>query len=195
MSCIVGYVDSETGNIYMGSDSAGVIVETLSSRVRPNVKIFEKGNMLFGVAGSFRVLQILRYSLNIPEQPEELPDYDYMCTLFIKALRESVQENECFQVQNEGEVYFDGSILVGYKGELYKIEADLSVTIIDDFEAVGCGEAYALGSMYTSTSLNHYNPKDIVTLALKSSGEYSMGVRPPYVCFVLKNNNEINELN
>ena len=52
---------------------------------------------------------------------------------------------------------------------------------INDFSAIGCGESYALGSLYSSSNLT---PQKRVKKALEAASYFSGGVYPP---FILKN--------
>ncbi len=61
---IAGIADPRSGRVYIGGDSAG----TGSSQqiIRSDSKVFFNGACLFGCTSSFRMLQLLRYSLEIP---------------------------------------------------------------------------------------------------------------------------------
>ena len=62
MTCIVGLVHE--GVVYIGGDSAGVA--GLSLTVRADEKVFQNGEFLMGFTTSFRMGQLLRYSLKPP---------------------------------------------------------------------------------------------------------------------------------
>ena len=181
MSCIIGYVDG--GKTYIASDSAAINDQSLSSRTSVD-KVFPKGNMIFGVAGSFRIGQILRYNFIQPEHPENMNDMEYLCSVFVDSMI------ECFKqygsgAQNENEILFDGSIIISYRGKIYNIEEDFSVFEGNKFMATGCGEDYALAALYALE--NSTCADDIITkihIAMKASYQYSIGVRPPFYCYV-----------
>ena len=61
MTCIVGLVHE--GVVYIGGDSAGV--GGMSLTVRADEKVFQNGEFLMGFTTSFRMGQLLRYSLKL----------------------------------------------------------------------------------------------------------------------------------
>ncbi len=92
MTCIVGWLEGD--DVYIGGDSAGVN-GYYGKRIRADEKVFTKnGTMIFGFTSSFRMGQILRYSLTIPEQTKKQGDYDYMCTTFLDALLKVLEEKK-----------------------------------------------------------------------------------------------------
>ena len=175
MTCIVGW--TENGKVWIGGDSAGV--GGLSIRTRADEKVFKNGDMLFGYTSSFRMGQLLRYSLVVPEQSKRKDDYRYMCTDFIDAVI-NLFESKKFAKTNSGEIS-GGTFLVGYKGKLYEIENDFQVAVPSlNFEAVGCGVDIAIGALHALR--NHkMKPRDRIIKALEAATEFSAGVRPPFI--------------
>lgn len=180
MTCIVGFTDKK-GNIFMGGDSAGV--GGYAIRIRSDVKVFQKENMLIGYTSSFRLGQLLRFKLGIPKHEEGVSDYEYMCTSFIDAVRTCLKDNGYTVIKNNSEEI--GTFLVGYNGKIYKIEDDLQVQMTyDNYDACGCGESYAIGAVY---SLNKNLPgKIIVKKSLECAENFSAGVRRPFIILKLE---------
>lgn len=179
MTCIVGWIEESKGkrDVWIGGDSAGV--GGLSLRIRKDTKVFRNGDMLFGYTSSFRMGQLLRYSLNIPEQSKSKSDYEYMCTDFIDAVV-SLFEKKKYSKINNNEIT-GGTFLVGYKGNLYCIEDDFQIGIPAlNFEAVGCGSTIAMGAMHALRKLK-YQPKLRIKKAIDAAAEFSAGVQGPYV--------------
>ena len=176
MTCIVGWIEND--KVYMGADSAGV--SGLNLRVRADEKVFVNGEMLFGFTSSFRMGQLLRYELSIPEQPASKDDFKYMCTDFITAVIKCLEKHKFAKVNNNE--ISGGTFLVGYKGKLYYVDDDFQVgQFALPFASCGCGEAYALGVMYTLHSQKeHFGPR-VLELALAAAVEFSAGVRPPFI--------------
>jgi len=172
MTCIVGLVDNN--KVYIGGDSAGVSGHDIT--IRRDEKVFANGHFLMGFTTSFRMGQLLRYELKVPEQPEDMDDFKYMVTIFIKAVRECLGEGGFLKKNNE--VESGGSFLVGYKGRLYEIDDDYQVgSAVDNVLAVGCGAKVALGAMYASTG----DPVGRIRKALEISERLSGGVRSPFL--------------
>jgi ATP-dependent protease HslVU (ClpYQ) peptidase subunit len=177
MTCIIGL--KKAGSVVIGADSAGV--SGWDIRQRKDSKVFIKSDMIFGFTSSFRMGQIIQHSFVIPKHYEK-SDFEYMCSDFIDALRKTLKEKGFSKIKDNTEE--GGTFLVGYKGELYKIESDYQVAqILDDFDACGCGEAYALGAMAVLKDNDTFSPEEKVKKALEIAEHFSAGVRSPF--FVL----------
>lgn len=181
MTCIVG-LEHDNGMVSIGGDSAGVN-GSLDIRIRTDEKVFINGPMIFGFTSSFRMGQLLRYSLTIPEQlGSEKDDYKFMCTTFIDAARKCLKDGGYATVKNG--VDEGGFFLVGYRGKLYRVESDFQVgRSVRPFDAVGCGEQYAMGAMLMIVDLTPIPPKERIERALNAAASLSAGVAPPF--FVL----------
>jgi len=174
MTCIVGIVDRKTNNVVIGGDSAGVI--NLDVTARKDEKVFENGNFIFGCAGSFRMMQLLRYSFTPPEKPN-IPTYKYMTTDFIDGIRKTFKKGGYLKKWSDGEEK-GGVFLVGYENRLFKIDTDFQVIeTLRGYDACGCGELYALASVFNSKKTNS---KNIVLEALKTAEYFSGGVVAPF---------------
>lgn len=177
MTCIVGLI--ENGVVYMGGDSAGV--DGLDVIIRKDAKVFEKNGFLIGYTTSFRMGQLLRFKLEIPESKEIKKDlYEYMCTDFIESVRECFRDNGYMIINNNEEK--GGCFLVGVNGRLFRIENDLQVgESILTYDAVGCGASYAKGAMHAIGNNSGLTASMKLTMSLDSACEFSAGVRGPYV--------------
>jgi len=173
MTCIVGLIDN--GVVYMGADSAGV--SGLSLSVRADEKVFINSSFIMGFTSSFRMGQLLRYSLKPPKFHPDSDLNEYMVTDFIDAIRDCLKKGGWATKDKETER--GGCFLVGYRGNLFKIDADYQVAIpVQAFDACGCGADIALGSMYSNSTLS---PLDRVRQALEAAELFSVGVRHPFV--------------
>ena len=173
MTCIVG-IESE-GAVYMGCDSAGVggyydmLIET-------GPKVFHTGRFLIGFTSSFRMGQILQYQLSVREQGRAETNRAYMILAFAEAVRELMKSHGYARVEYNEES--GGCFLVGYRGELYVVEGDYAVLRrTDGFDAVGCGQPYALGALGV---LDKTSPRDALEKALDAAAHFSAGVRGPF---------------
>ncbi len=172
MTCIVGLVDKKT--IYMGGDSAGVAGYDIQKR--KDSKVFNNGEFLIGFTSSFRMGQLLRYSF-VPPQPKEGQDtFEYMVTDFIDGVRNCLKKGGYARIENNEDS--GGTFLVGYKGRLFEIQSDFQVAeTIQPYVAVGCGDAYALGSFYSTEEMP---AQDRVQKALETAEMFSAGVCSPF---------------
>ncbi len=173
MTCIVGLI--EDGTVYMGGDSAGVAGYGLT--VRADEKVFVKGDFVMGFTSSFRMGQLLRYSLKPPKYHPDVDTSEYMVVDFVNAARECLKTGGYAQKDKEVEV--GGTFLVGFNGKLFKVESDYQVGIpMQFFDACGCGDDIALGAMFSNA---HLSPEDRILQALEAAEQFSAGVRRPFI--------------
>jgi len=177
MTCIAGLVDSN-GDIYIGGDSAGVAGYDLT--IRADEKVFKKDDMIFGFTSSFRMGQIIRYCFDIPYHVSKKNDFEYLCTDFIRELRECLKREGYARVKDNQVI--GGVFLLGYKGSIYKIEGDFQVGKSKRrFDACGCGASYALGAMHVLVKEGELSSLDIIRKSLCVAESFSAGVSAPFV--------------
>lgn len=171
MTCIVGV--EHNNKVYIGGDSmaaAGWDSHTIDFK-----KVFRNGEFLIGYSNSFRMGQLLQHSLSIPKQ-NNIDDYSYIITCVVPTVQELFIDNRFGKLSDnrvEG-----GDFLLGYRGKLYKIDSDFQVMRYKSgVYALGCGYAYALGSVITNKS---DDVKERILTALSVSAEFSNGVCPPF---------------
>jgi len=175
MTCIVGL--EADGKVYMGGDSAST--SDWDVNISPVHKVFLNGDFLIGTTGIWRLPQLLQYSLGVRPQEEDESDMQYMVTGFVEAVRKCLKEGGFAKVQNEQEEG-DGTILVGFSGRVYKVYKRYSVCVSSDcFQAIGCGDEYALGNLWSTRGCN-MKPEERILAALEAAGHFSNGVCPPY---------------
>jgi len=175
MTCIVAIKDGP--RIIMGGDSAAV--GGLEIGIRKDVKVFKRGEFVFGFTSSFRMGQIIQYGAPIPKL--DVSDSDlhmWMCTEFIDWIRDLFSNKGYMEKQHEREV--GGFFIVGIRGHIYIIQNDFQVAERhDDYAALGCGEDIALGSFHTTRI--HKNAKNRAKSALEAAAYHSCGVAAPFV--------------
>ena len=172
MTCIVGI--AQGGKVYMGGDSAGVGGYDLT--IRADRKVFINDGFLMGFTSSFRMGQLLQYALKPPHPQEKADLMRFMATEFIDVVRNTLKAGGYASKENETES--GGCFLVGYLGRLFRVHSDYQVAeSAYGFDAVGCGESYAAGSLHATPKLE---PKKRVLLALEVAEKCSAGVRAPF---------------
>ncbi len=184
MTCVVA-LKASTGRILMGADSAGVGGYSLQHRA--DRKIYKNGDCLLGFTSSFRMGQLLGYSLEVPKF--YLQDYSgfdidravekFMVTKFIDAVRTCLKNGGFATKDKEAEA--GGCFLVAFCGRIFQIDSDYQVAMhFQDYAAVGCGFDLALGSLFTSDNIVT-DPHERVRLALQAAEKFSAGVRGPFI--------------
>ena len=173
MTCIVGLVHE--GTVFIGGDSAGVA--GLSLVVRADEKVFRNGDFLMGFTTSFRMGQLLRYSLKPPRRHPDDDIHQYMVVDFVNAVRGCLKAGG--YASKEDEVESGGTFLVGYAGHLFTVNSDYQVGIPEDgFAAVGSGQDIARGALFATQG--QATPRDRVLTALRSAERFNAGVRGPF---------------
>lgn len=173
MTCIIGL--EHEGSVYIGGDSAGV--SELSLRVVAQSKVFINKDFIFGFAGSFRLGQILQYSLNPPKHVATKSDMAYLVNEFLDSVRLCFHSKGVLdKPENTG---VQGSFLLGYRGKLYEVDSDFQVIkIAVNYASIGCGSDLALGAMHVLSDIT--DPVERITKSLNAAEYFSAGVIKPY---------------
>lgn len=172
MTCIIGLVH-ET-KVYIGADSIAVAGWEQLRYGWP--KVFRVGEFLIGCAGSLRMLQILKFHLDIRLQQEGESDERYIVVAFVDAVRQALKERGYTHIDNNREE--GGRFLAGYRGQLYLVDEDFQATCFTGgLKAIGVGAEYAMGAMM---ALHTWQPEDRILQALAISAELSIGVGAPF---------------
>jgi len=178
MTAIVGL--TRRGSVFIGGDSAGLCGLSLS--VRADAKVFRNGGYLFGFTSSFRMGQLIRYALSLPEPDGDLDRF--MVTKFVDGLRDCLKSGGWARKEEEQEL--GGTFLVGVRGRLFTVYDDYQVAkAADGYAAVGSGDSVALGALY-ATAGRGMRPRARIDLALRAAERFSAGVRGPFVCLRLR---------
>jgi ATP-dependent protease HslVU (ClpYQ) peptidase subunit len=174
VTAIVGLVDQ--GRVYIGGDSAGVAGHSLT--VRADAKVFRNGAYLFGFTTSFRMGQLIRYSLEPPTPNGDVERF--MSTVFIDAVRACLKDGGWARKDSEREE--GGTFLAGVSGRLFSVYEDYQVAeAADGYAAVGCGSDISLGALY-ATARTRMPARKRVEVALAAAERFSAGVRGPFIC-------------
>jgi len=173
MTCIAGVEHNK--KVYIGGDSAGT--SELSITIRADEKVFINGPCIFGFTTSFRMGQILRYQLHIPNKPKKMSETVFVHTMLLESIRKTLKDFGYAKISENTEV--GGTFLLGYAGHLYKVGSDYQVSrSVETFAACGCGEPYAIASLYTTKRSNL--PTKRIQQALKVAEHFSVGVKGPF---------------
>jgi len=168
-TCIAALATEDA--VFVGADSCGANGQHAASYRAP--KVFETAGMLVGGTGSFRMLQILEHSLDLDPPEEGLRQW--VCTSFVDAVRQALSDGGWAKEYDGRER--GGRFIVARGGRFFRVQSDFSVLEpLEDFTAVGCGAAYALGSLNETEG----DPSTRLERALATSSEFSPGVRPPF---------------
>lgn len=181
MTCIIGFTDKENQVSWIGGDSLGSNSYTKS--VQSISKVFKCAsypNVLMGGTGSFRHLDLLKYSEDLFSKTDYYEhtkiDHKYMVTKFIPQVITLFKNG----VIGEDEKNRGGNFIVVLPGRVFEIQNDYSVLEPSlGFCAVGSGEEVAMGSLLTTKDYD-WCVKDKIIKALECAKQYSCGVQRPF---------------
>jgi len=177
MTCVVGLVDG--ASVWLGADSAASAGCERFPRSEYERKIVRRDGMLFGVTGPSRAIQIIEYALQVPEHPDTLSTFAYLVKHLMPALRTAIVEHDGLKINDQSDGW---EFLLAYRGGLYSICHDLSVTVLPDYGAVGCGHMIALGSLYSTLSpRTGLDAIARINLALRASARHDIHVADPFI--------------
>lgn len=165
MTCIVA-VKGKDGKVAIAGDRGASDSHTVVNLANP--KIFEVNDFLIGYAGSLAGDR-LKYLFN-PTKPKADANLDkHMATTFLNQLKVIYDQANIQYNSSEADL----SLLVVYGNNIYKhFASDMSMCRIDDdYDALGSGEEYALGSLWSTASIKSAQTR--AELAVSAAIKYS----------------------
>jgi len=175
MTCIVGINQGRT--VWIGGDSA-MTGGDLGQGISLDPKVFIIADeFAFGICGSPKLMNVLCHNFDIKKQKTG-DDNKYFCSEFITSLKEAFVAGGCTVDHPEHGTCFEGELLAGYRGRLYRIQSNFQIiTDAYGFTSVGSGSDIAIGSLH-ATKNDH--PKRRILKALEASAIANAAVRPPF---------------
>lgn len=175
MTCVIGLLSD--GVCYIGADSCGSDGYTYENCNRS--KVFKVEDFIIGGTTSFRMLDLLEFSLIIPAvKPSELENIDkFMRTTFVNAVRQCLKTGGFCKIDNS--VDQGGEFLIGYKDKLFRMQSDFSIITQIEYDVVGCGHQAAIGSLFTTKECE-FSPSERIRIALSAAESIMIGVKGPF---------------
>ena len=176
MTCIIGVI--EDNKVYIGGDSASIAGY---NQVRRNdKKVFSKMSVdgveyIFGGAGSFRMIQLLQYSVNIPKNTKD-SIFEFMCTDFINTVRSVFKENGYTTITSNNEKC--DKFLVGVGSDLFAVDEDFQV-VHSNLHSIGAGNSFALGA-FKALENSQFPIEEKIKKSLEISEHFNIGVVSPF---------------
>ena len=177
MTCVVGKTDGHT--ILLGADSAGSDGKDEIYRIR-EPKVFRCGAYVIGVAGSYRIAQVLRLKAALPAPPATTTDLEpFLVRRLMPAIAAAVRADG---VAGEGRDILGPrtGLLLGCHGRLWHIDPDLTVIPEGSFASIGSGRIRAYAALYALEAAGVTSARRCIDIALAAAAEYTASVRPPW---------------
>lgn len=185
MTCIVAI--THDNNVYLGADSAAVSGTDLRIRKDNKICYNKNKNYVIGFTSSYRMGQIIQNNFDPPMRDKNKNLYSYVYGPFLENLRKCLKEHGYTRISENKEEM--GECILGIEGTLFHIYSDFSIGELDqNYDACGCGENYALGSLYETEKSMISNPTERILSALKAAKKFSSAVREPFEILTLYGN-------
>ena len=147
-------------SVLIGSDSLAVSGDG-EIRMRPHGKFFKTGKYLIEYVGYGRDAQLLEYGWEPPKNIQDFPE----------TIRERLSDNGRL-ITTSGEDAIEGiasTFVVCHNRRIYELNADFELVVLSrNYSAIGSGNQFALGSLYTTQFSKSITPYDRLELALKA---------------------------
>ena len=179
-TCIVAL--AHEGTVWIGGDSLSIDVSKSEQAILTNPKVFKKTDTegtvwLFGFSGTYRFGQLLQYNFELPSFNVQANPLQFMVSTFVPALQQCLRKAG-FE-QKEKDRVIGGNALIGVQGRIFNVGIQYSVVEYNmPYNAIGCGAPYAIGSLFSTQTLNPYKR---IELALQAAEAFSIGVQRPFV--------------
>jgi ATP-dependent protease HslVU (ClpYQ) peptidase subunit len=181
VTCIISF--AQDGKIWMGADSCVSGYDGWETFVITQPKVFvEKSHsgegVLVGVAGSVRVLQLMRYALDFAASGSGA-EYIFELTERLRFLLadSGFALNDNPQPGDEQGMF---EIVIGYQGAVYTIDTAFQFArSTERYTAHGCGRRYALGALLALP--DDWTVPDKIYKALEITAKFNAAVSKPFV--------------
>lgn len=177
MTCIVALVEGDS--VWVGGDTAGTHEESWLQQTGLESKVWKQGEVVIGGCGSFRIMQLLRHRMTMPAVPDDGDVMEFLVGDFVDSMRQALMEGGALSIweEDQTESMDDSGYILAVRGRIFEVYSDFGVGEFEDgFVSIGCGKAFALGSLYSSGGTR---PRRRVKLALEAAEHFSAGVRGP----------------
>jgi hypothetical protein len=177
MTLVAGVI---SGNkVILVGDRSALDPEDLSVESITQKKVFKRGELVFGGAESFRMLQLLEHVFEPPVlDTDNVPRY--LVTKFVPELRELMTDNGFNESGDEASP--PGPLLVGARGRLFLIQGDYAVLESTDvFNAIGLGKTAFFGAMRAlDAAVPEIAPYYRLMTAIEASAASTFAVTSPF---------------
>jgi len=171
MTCIVGIVEKK--KVFIGSDNVTICGFVKNNKSAHQTKIFKNGPFIIGSCGACRINDIVKYHFKPPIVDKKMDINKYMITKFIPALTKAFRDNKYLKDDNNVET-FNGSLLIGYKNKLFKIDSNFALGENDtNYATIGSAHEVAYGALYVAVQCLD-NAIEILNMVLDAATAHSL---------------------
>lgn len=132
----------------------------------------DNNELLIGVTGSMRGIQLLEYQWTLPERSVCISDKEYIIVDIVNSIKD-LFITHCYGIKQEEQELQDDQFMIGYKGEIYLLDTNYQIiTTQNDYAAIGAGAPYAFGFMYSERGFGFVDYEKIVSGAVEVACEF-----------------------
>lgn len=171
MTCILIGKDKENNCLVIGGDRQATWGDIY---FQAPTKIYKKGELILGYAGSYKYGTILS-SLIMEFEPEN-DTIDFL--MLQKSIAELAKD---YKVKDDEDL--EGiEILMGYKNHIYLLTDNLHfIEISEDYFSIGSGSGFAMGCLWAIKKIpNSLSTQEIFELCLACASSHSVSVGKPF---------------
>jgi ATP-dependent protease HslVU (ClpYQ) peptidase subunit len=172
MTCIVGIKTKD--NVYMGGDTQGSGNLTGYKFARP--KVFKKNNFLFGVCGSWRIMQLLEFIWTPPIREINETTDNYLYTKMPNSVRECLKNNGAIKTSDGEDEMSSCAFLFAFDNRLFTMYSDFCILeLVQNYATTGSGMYHAEASLYSTEGIIA-DPKERIRKAIICASSYVLSV-------------------
>lgn len=177
MTLIVGI--EQDGVAYVGADTG--VWENNNVENLPDGKIIEAGPLLIGMAGHWRVANIVRYALDaLPVLGSRAPEA-YVVREFVPRMRAALTEAGAMEQGEDKSDKWSGNALIACSGQLFSLSDWFCVYRNSrGYATAGHQVAAAIAKGVFAATAIGTAPRDRLALALEAAEAHTDAVRGPY---------------
>lgn len=176
MTCIVAL--RAEGRVYMGADSCSA--SGYEARELAIPKMQRSGKYILAITGYLRALQVIAYGCQLPEPKlcRSQAAADKHMYALANCIRDAMIEEKYADIEHSKAEY-DSWAMLAWGAHCYLVQGNFQfIEHRGEYEAMGSGSDYALGSLHSSGKLK---PRQRIRQALAAAAYFQPGcVKPPF---------------
>lgn len=177
MTCIVALKDENGHSVILAGDKCGSTAYTQNIYKLP--KVFENKPLYIGYTSSFYMGQVLQFDWSVPDKGANESEDHFIFSTVRRSIISLLKEHDYF-IKKEDTAYKDGNaygkFIIVYNNRIFVFQPDASILEVEEYAAVGCGEDFAYGSLYSTSKYYSGHSLDRVSLAIEAASTFSVGV-------------------
>lgn len=169
MTICVAY--KQNGKVYCASDTR-ISCGDVCGRDKTE-KIFEKGGIIYCLAGNLSTNQALRYEFDyeLPEHYDNINEVIYGD--FRQKLKKFLKDNPEYLTKKGN---FNDDLMIVADNKIFVVNTDFSITEPEfNYYCIGCGSDEGFAALYALNQVKGISTKTKIRIAIETAGEFERG--------------------